>query len=205
MVSLVNSNRSKEKGSNSSPSKTSRVYSKMQKRVLLLHGWGGSDYPHWQSWLAAELAKEYGCVNFFRFSDYDTPKFTTWMQELQTVLKDFQPNIVVCHSLANTLWFHLVLHEKIQIVEKLYLVAPPSMQCPIEELQEFFPVDFPSNLYAKEALLVTSTNDPYMTQNEAKILAKRVAIPMKTIQKGGHINSDSGFGSWEWILKELKA
>jgi uncharacterized protein len=37
----------------------------MQKKVLLLHGWGGSNYPHWQSWLAAELAKNYGKVSFF--------------------------------------------------------------------------------------------------------------------------------------------
>jgi len=30
----------------------------MAKKVLLLHGWGGSDFPHWQSWLAGEIAKE---------------------------------------------------------------------------------------------------------------------------------------------------
>ena len=29
----------------------------MKERVLLLHGWGGSDYPHWQSWLAGELKR----------------------------------------------------------------------------------------------------------------------------------------------------
>ncbi|HIC78956.1 MAG TPA: serine hydrolase family protein, partial [Sulfurovum sp.] len=32
----------------------------MSDRVLILHGWGGSDAPHWQSELASEIAKNYG-------------------------------------------------------------------------------------------------------------------------------------------------
>ncbi len=37
----------------------------MIEKVLLLHGWGGSDTPHWQSWLAGEIAKDYRKVSFF--------------------------------------------------------------------------------------------------------------------------------------------
>ena len=50
----------------------------MNAKVLLLHGWGGSDYPHWQSWLAGEIAKDYGTVSFFKFSDYNFPDLDTW-------------------------------------------------------------------------------------------------------------------------------
>ena len=28
-----------------------------QDKVLILHGWGGSDAPHWQAELACEIAK----------------------------------------------------------------------------------------------------------------------------------------------------
>ena len=66
----------------------------MTKKVLLLHGWGGSDFPHWQSWLASELVKEYGCVNFLRFSNFDTPKLDVWREELEETLEDFKPDIV---------------------------------------------------------------------------------------------------------------
>lgn len=177
----------------------------MYKKVLLLHGWGGSDYPHWQSWLAAELAKEYGCVNFLRFSDVDEPKLEVWMDELTITLSDFRPDIIICHSLANTLWFHLCNSTAaIKTVEKLYLVAPPSMLCNIEELKEFFPVQTPENLYAKETLLISSTNDPYMSVDEAKELQSRLKVPMKRLLDAGHINSDSGYGEWEWMLKQLK-
>ena len=177
----------------------------MSKRVLLLHGWGGSDYPHWQSWLAGELAKDYGCVNFLKFSDFDNPKLDIWLRELILALEDFKPDIVICHSLANTLWFHACLTQELREIEKLYLIAPPSLQCSVEELHEFFPVTTPKNLYAKEALLITSTDDPYMTNQEAKSLQQALDIQMKVIEKGGHLNADSGFGRWEWMLNEVKS
>jgi len=175
----------------------------MQKRVLLLHGWGGSDNPHWQAWLAAEIAKEYGCVNFLHFTNIDEPKLDVWMNELQKTLTTFKPDIVVCHSLANTLWFHLCNNNPEILIEKLYLVAPPSLNCSVEELNEFFPVKLPSNLCTKEATLVTSTNDPYLTQEEAKSFKRTLDIPHKVLLNAGHINADSGYGAWEWILQEV--
>ncbi len=172
-------------------------------RVLILHGWGGSDFPHWQSWLAGELAKEYGCVQFLRFSDVDAPKLDVWLMELQEALAAFTPDIVVCHSLANTLWFHLCNSVEIQTIKKLYLVAPPSMECDVPELCEFFPIKTPKNLYALERLLITSTDDPYMTQAQACKLQNELKIEMKVLQNAGHINSSSGYGPWPWIYEEI--
>ena len=176
----------------------------MKRRVLLLHGWGGSCSPHWQSWLAAEIAKDYGSVSFLRFSHFDNPDLNTWKDELKKELNEFKPDIVICHSLANTLWFHLCNDGDIQSIEKLYLVAPPSMGCEIEELKSFFPVEIPSYLKAKETLLITSTNDPYMSVDEANKLKDKLDVPMVMLENAGHINSDSGFGKWPWILKNLK-
>jgi len=176
----------------------------MQKKVLLLHGWGGSDNPHWQSWLASEIAKEYGTVSFLKFSDVDFPILDVWKKELQTHLEDFKPDIVICHSLANTLWFHLCNEIKIDTIDKLILVAPPSINCKIEELKSFFPVTPPKSLQAKEAILITSTNDPYLTQTEAKELQKNLNVEMKVIENGGHINADSNYGQWDWILEQVQ-
>ena len=173
-------------------------------KVLLLHGWGGSDFPHWQSWLASEIAKEYGCVNFLRFSEYDTPKLDVWYEELLKALEDFKPDIVICHSLANILWFHLCNMQALKEVKKLYLVAPPSLHCKVEELKEFFPLQAPKNLYAQETLLITSTNDPYLGEEEAKELQKSLGVKMKVLENAGHINGESGFGVWPWMLEELQ-
>ena len=177
----------------------------MQEKILLLHGWGGSDNPHWQSWLAGEIAKDYGSVSFLRFSDYDTPLLEVWKKELLQSLEEFKPDIVICHSLANTLWFHLCNDKTIkQNVKKLFLVAPPSLNSEIEELKSFFPVQTPSNLYSEDTILVTSTNDPYINMDEANGLKESLNIEMKILQDAGHINADSGYGEWNWILQELK-
>jgi len=174
-------------------------------KTLLLHGWGGSDSPHWQSWLASELAKNYGCVSFLKFSDMDFPKFDVWQDELEQHLKEFQPDVIVCHSLANILWFHLCNNGKIlENIKKLYLVAPPSLACDIEELKSFYPIEIPKNLYADKTLLITSTNDKYLTKVEAQELQKALDVDMEVIKDGGHINADSGYGEWNWILNQVK-
>jgi hypothetical protein len=184
----------------------------MNKKVLLLAGWGGSDFPHWQSWLAGELAKNYGKVSFLRFSNFELPDKGTWRDELIQEIDDFKPDIVICHSIANILWFHIcnelsTSYNSIDVepIEKLYLVVPPSLSCDIPELSSFYPCQIPTNLYAKESILITSSNDPYMTQDEANQLQKNLNIPMKILQNAGHINADSGFGEWEWILKDINS
>ena len=178
---------------------------KNNKKILILHGWGGSDFPHWQSWLAGELAKDYGCVNFFKFTNPDTPELGIWKKELLEQLQEFKPDIVICHSLANTLWFHICNDNDVQIepVEKLFLVAPPSLKCKIDELKSFFPLQLPTNLDAKETLLVASSNDPYISLDEIKTIQEKLAINTKILNDAGHINSDSGYGEWRWILEEV--
>ena len=176
----------------------------MAKRVLLLHGWGGSESPHWQSWLAGEIAKNYGTVSFLEFSDFDFPSLDVWKRELKNELESFKPDIVICHSLANTLWFHLCNTQEISKVEKLYLVAPPSLNSKIEELKTFFSLKMPTRSCAKETMLVVSTDDPYMSMDEANELQASLKIPMKVLEDAGHINADSGFGEWPWILEELR-
>jgi predicted alpha/beta hydrolase family esterase len=174
------------------------------KKVLIVHGWGGSDYPHWQSYLASEIAKDYGCVYFLKFKDVDNPTFNEWSNELLSALDEFKPDVVVCHSLANTLWFHLANQEKLKKIKKLFLVAPPSMHCHLQELSEFFPCETPSDLFCEDALLVGSTNDPYMDESELLRLQAELGVDIELVKNGGHLNSDSGYGKWDWIVQQVK-
>ncbi len=167
-------------------------------RVLILHGWEGSDYPHWQSHLAMSIAKDYGCVCFPKIEDIYKPVKDEWIEQTKEILNSFNPNIVVCHSLANTLWFWLC-NEDIDIVDKLFLVAPPSLNTKEKALESFFPCKLPSNIRAKEIELIVSDNDKWISIDEAKEIAKKIDAKFTIIKNGGHINSDSGFGKWEYI------
>jgi len=176
----------------------------MNKKILILHGWGGSDFPHWQSWLAGEIAKDYGLVNFLKFQDYDFPDKNIWKSQLIKEINEFNPDIVICHSVANILWFHLCNDMGLKQIKKLLLVAPPSFSCNIPELSSFYPCEAPQNLYTDKGILIGSTNDPYMSLDELKSLQKNLNIPLEILQDAGHINTDSGFGEWPWILQEVK-
>lgn len=176
----------------------------MQK-VLILHGWGGSDDPHWQAWLAGEIAKEYGTVSFPLLDNPHFPSKNRWMRQVKTLLETFQPDTVVCHSLANILWFHLCHEAKISPVKKLLLVAPPRLTCEIETLKTFFPLTAPASLFSEEVLMLVSNNDPYLTLEEAQQLSIDLNIDMEIVHNGGHLNADSGYGEWpfvkEWVLQ----
>ena len=169
-------------------------------KVLILHGWGGSDTPHWQAQLAGEIAKNYGTVSFPLLDNCHFPTKNRWIKQVKGILEDFKPDTVVCHSLANTLWFWLAQEEMIT-VKRLFMVSPPSLSTEEKTIKTFFPCPMPERLYAKEVQMIVSDNDPYIKVDEAKKIATHYGISMAVIKDAGHINADSGYGKWELIEK----
>jgi len=167
-------------------------------KTLILHGWGGSDAPHWQAELAAEIAKNYGTVSFPLLDNCHFPSKNRWVKQVKALLEEFKPDTVVCHSLANTLWFWLC-QEEIATVKRLFMVSPPSLTTTESTIKTFFPCEKPQSLYAKEVQMIVSDTDPWVKMDEAKALAVHYDIPLTVIHDAGHINDDSGYGKWELI------
>jgi len=177
----------------------------MSKKVLILHGWGGSDYPHWQAWLASELIKENYTVSFPLLPNKEDPNLKEWLEYLKVEFDHFKPDIVVCHSLANILWFHFVEKYDIKSIDKLMLVAPVRQNCTIKELETFFPYPIVEDLKSDEIIMVGSSDDQYLSVEEAIDLQSSLNIGLKILEKAGHINANSGYGELscakEWIKK----
>lgn len=175
-----------------------------EKRVLILHGLGGSDYPHWQAHLAADLIKQNTIVSFPNFPSKNNPDLQTWKEFLKKELEHFKPTVVVCHSLANHLWFHLCEDLDIKL-DKLMLVAPVRNE-KLEAAKTFFPYPIPSDLKSREVIMAASTNDPYMNVEEAIRLQSKLKVGMKLLEEAGHINAASGYGkldcALDWINRE---
>jgi len=176
----------------------------MSKKVLILHGLSGSAYPHWQAHLAIDLIKDAYIVSFPELPNKNSPSLQEWKSFLKKELGHFKPQIIVCHSLANILWFHICNEFDIKL-EKLMLVAPVRNE-ELKEAKTFFPYPIPKNLKAKEIIMACSTNDPYMSLEEAITLQSKLNISMKIMDNAGHINENSGFGkldcALDWIKKE---
>jgi len=173
----------------------------MSNKTLILHGWGGSDYPHWQSELASEIAKNYGTVAFPLLDNCHFPSKNRWIKQVKALLEEFKPNTVVCHSLANTLWFWLC-QENITPVQRLFMVSPPSLSTTEATIKTFFPCPQPQNICAEEVHLIVSDNDPWIKLDEAEQIANAIGASYQVVENGGHINADSGFGKWD-LIEEL--
>ncbi len=180
----------------------------MSKKVLILHGLGGSNFPHWQAWTASELIKKNYTVSFPLFPNKNNPTLELWLETLDKEIGHFQPDIIICHSVANILWFHYVNNYKVNTIEKLMLVAPVSQDCSLEEISTFLPYPICEDLKAKEIIMVSSTNDPYMTSDEVMDLQSKLNIGLKILDDAGHINANSGYGELscavDWIVREVE-
>ncbi len=171
----------------------------VQDKVLILHGWGGSDAPHWQAELASEIAKNYGTVSFPLLDNCHFPSKNRWMKQVKQILKEFKPTTVVCHSLANTLWFWLCQEDDMRHIQRLFMVSPPSLKTEEKTIKSFFPCEMPVNIYAQEIHLIVSDDDPWVKVDEAKDIASHFNAKITILEKAGHINADSGYGKWELI------
>lgn len=174
----------------------------MSKRVLILHGLSGSNFPHWQAHLASDLIKESYIVSFPELPNKNSPSLNEWKNFLKEEINHFKPDIVVCHSLANILWFHTCDELDIKL-DKLMLVAPVRNK-PLEEAKSFFPYPIAKELKAKEIIIAASTNDPYMSLEEAIELQSKLNVGMKIMEDAGHINPSSGFGKLDCALDWIK-
>jgi len=170
-----------------------------QNKVLILHGWGGSDAPHWQAALASEIAKNYGTVSFPLLDNCHFPSKNRWVKQVKQILEEFKPDTVVCHSLANNLWMWLCEEEDMIKVDRLFMVSVPSFDTKEKTIKTFFPCPMAKNIYAKEAHMIVSDTDPWIKMKEAKEITEHYDIPLTVIKDAGHINNDSGYGKWALI------
>jgi len=170
-------------------------------KTLILHGWGGSDAPHWQAELASEIAKNYGTVSFPLLDNCHFPSKNRWVRQVKAILEDFKPDTVVCHSLANTLWFWLCQEEEMPRVERLFMVSPPSLNTEESTIKTFFPCEMPEDIHAEKVHMIVSDDDPWVKLDEAEEISAHYNAEFTVIHKAGHINADSGYGKWELIEK----
>lgn len=176
----------------------------MSKKVLILHGWGGSDFPHWQAHLAQQLIEKNYIVSFPELPNKFEPILSQWMEYLKTEMDHFRPDIVVCHSLANLLWFHYVNKYEVKNLDKLMLVSPISSQCKIKEINTFIPYDIPLDIKANHHIIASGDNDPYISIKELYYLKDKLQTSLKVIENAGHINAESGYGkldcAYDWLI-----
>ena len=171
--------------------------------VLVLPGWENSGPRHWQSlW-----ERQHG---YRRVEQHDwmRPLRGDWIARLEdVVLGCDEPPVLVAHSLGCILtaaWAST--SRNAARVKGALLVAPGDVER--EDIRDQLPSWVPIALDTLPfpATLVASRDDPYCSFERARSLA--MAWNCRFIDHGpaGHINAESGLGSWpegHLLLQEL--
>jgi len=105
--------------------------------------------------------------------------------------------VLVGHSLGCVLIAHFAQRHPDAPVAGAFLVAPADVdyaeRLPANALS-FAPTPLRSLPFP--AVVIASTNDPYMTIGRARELADAWKARLVNIGESGHINSTAGFGRW---------
>ncbi|WP_276497438.1 RBBP9/YdeN family alpha/beta hydrolase [Pontibacter litorisediminis] len=162
--------------------------------VILVPGLGDSGPDHWQSLWQEQF------TNFERVQQQDwiTPRREDWVEELKRAVQRHKQEqvVLVAHSLACIAVAFWAQQYKPRIKGAL-LVAPADTEAPDfpEEATGFAPI--PVQQLPFRSILVSSSNDPYISANRAQLLANAWGSRYVNIGMAGHINSASGYGRWD--------
>jgi predicted alpha/beta hydrolase family esterase len=172
-------------------------------QILIVPGLGGSGPDHWQSY----WERSYPGARRVTQSDWYRPVRSLWLEHLATAVDSTPGAILVGHSLGCALIAHLACRRPDLKVGGALLVAPADVDgkdCVLPQVREFAPM--PIERLPFRTVVVASMNDPYMTIERARFLAKAWGAGLVNAGSCGHINAAAGFGPWpagEKILDEL--
>jgi predicted alpha/beta hydrolase family esterase len=172
----------------------------MASAFLILHGLGGSGPSHWQRWLAERLTEDGQTVRFPDLPEPDSPDPVAWRDLLLAELDQLEADerVVICHSLSCLTWLAATA-ELDRPVDRVALVAPPSLGAGLPELEPFFPVTATADDVARAAgltRLVCADNDPYCPERAAALYGGPLNLAIDLHPGRGHLNVDAGLGPW---------
>jgi len=161
-------------------------------KYLILAGIYDSGPQHWQSiWVRDDP----GLVKLDHAS-WTHPDRHEWVDELDAKVEALKDEVVlVAHSLACLMVAHWAGHANGRVHGAL-LVSVPDPDSPN------FPSDarnfggLPVERFPFRSLVVSSDNDPYGSQEYMKRCADAWGSEFVAVSGLGHINADSGLGSW---------
>lgn len=154
--------------------------------ILIVPGLHSSGPDHWQTWFEQQLL---GTVRVNQ-SNWAEPHLAAWSARVQGEIVRYPGrHIIVAHSFGVLASVHAASLVADRISGAL-LVAPadPEKFAIADEVPRD-PLPFPS-------VVVASTNDPWMSLRSAVYWAGRWGADLVNLGAAGHINAQSGFGSW---------
>lgn len=182
----------------------------MGKRIIIVHGWGGSPTNDWIEWATEAFQKKGYNVLAPEMPDTDNPVIEKWVGHLKFAASAVDENTyfighsIGCQTIIRFLetvdaktggaifvagWFDLTNQS-----EEEKIIAKPWIQTQIDYAK------VKANLANSVAML--SDNDPYVPYEETKKdFEARLGSMVITIPGAGHITAGDGFGPFPQLVE----
>ena len=184
----------------------------MKNNYLLLHGSFGSPFSNWIPYLRKEIES--------KDLEVYTPDFPTgvgyqnyenWANLLKTYVEANIINentVIFAHSIAPIFICKFLVKNKIKVKRLVFVCGFNNYLGINEEYDAVNRTMYFDNLedvkqYANEIICFYSDNDPYVKYEVEKEFANTIATKQVFIPNAGHINSESGYDTFEDIVSYL--
>lgn len=154
--------------------------------VIIVPGLHDSSPEHWQSrWHRSH--REFARV---RQDDWEHPHLAAWAARLDQVREgDARPALLVAHSFGCLTAVHSIARNSDNVAGVLLVAPADPDKFGVADKLPALPLPCP-------AIMVSSSNDPWMRAESAALWARRWGCELVESGPLGHINADSGLGDW---------
>ncbi|MCB0334495.1 MAG: alpha/beta hydrolase [Bdellovibrionales bacterium] len=181
-------------------------------RVIIVHGTEGSPESNWFPWLTAQLQEGGIEVLCPQFPTPEGQSLESWMATFSEEVGELQQSdIVVGHSTGVIFLLHALQGASLP-VKASFLVAGFVSPIDIEKydrLNKSFleaPLDWNRIRENGGAIhLYAGGDDPYVPLSCAVELEEMLRVTAHFIDGGGHLNSETGYTSFDLLLSDLLA
>jgi predicted alpha/beta hydrolase family esterase len=180
------------------------------KTIFIIHGTGGNPQGNWFPWLKNKLEKLNFQVFVPEFPTLENQSLENWMK----VFKDYinyidNDTIFIGHSLGPA--FILNILKKINIQIKACFFVSGFIGLLNNNFFDSLNKTFMKKNFdwekiknnCKKFYVINSDNDPYVSFEKGKELAEKLNTELIIIKDAGHINSESGYTEFEFLLGKI--
>lgn len=174
-----------------------------QKRVFIIHGWGGKPEKGFLPWIKKELEAQGLFVEIPEMPDTDNPKIEAWTDYIREKVGRCDVNtFFVGHSIGCQAIMRYL--EKFSESEKsggAVFVAPwITLSGPENEEERMtsspwvnLPIDFKKvKAHAKKFICIFSDDDPFVPAENGEMFSKNLGAEIMIEKNKGHFTGDDG-------------
>jgi len=154
--------------------------------TLIIPGLHSSGTAHWQSWFEAHIP---GTVRVIQ-TDWDDANLADWAARVRRDITRTPGKLfLVAHSFGALAAAQAAYDHSERIAGALFVAPADPDKFDVRE-------QIPASVLPFQTVVVASTNDPWISLDQAAAWADRWGADLVNIGAAGHINVDAGFGPW---------